>query len=369
MSKKFSLILILLIVAITTSGLFFVYYKKINNKQADTTNGTSDQDKLFLSLDPSSLGWVQEALTAPWQGRDSHAVVVYKNKIWLMGGLDGTKRLISPGNVDYGNAEHFSDVWFSEDGKSWQLASSNAPWGQRRSMQVVEFKGEMWLMGGWGPELGYKNNIWSSKDGVNWALKSSSAEWPAREGHQLVVFKDKMWLIGGVKYTGQKLFNDVWFSEDGINWQQATKNAGWDPRWDFSSTVFNDKLWVVGGMAFGDKLFNDVWSSEDGIVWRLVDKNPPFGLRQGSSLIDYAGKLWTLGRLNIPLYGHGLNDVWYSEDGITWKKTKENPAWTGREDAGAVVFKNRIWVLGGMDKNWQWKNDVWSSTSNLDRTN
>lgn len=320
-------------------------------------------EKIF---EPASLDWDEEVASAPWQGRDSHATAVFEGKIWVMGGLDGTTRLISPGNIDYGNAPHFSDVWSSSDGKEWNLVLSKAPWGEKRSIQVVDFKGKMWLMGGWGPEVGYNNKVWSSKNGSDWKLETSSAGWPAREGHQLLVFKDKIWLIGGVKYSGQKLFNDVWFSEDGKSWEKATNNAGWDPRWDFSSTVFDNKIWVMGGMAFGDKIFNDIWSSEDGVTWSLVNKNPPFGTRQGSAMIDYKENLWVLGRLNIPLYGNGPNDIWYSKDGINWLKTNTNPGWTGREDGGAIVFKDKIWIVGGMDKNWKWRNDVWSSKSNLD---
>jgi len=31
------------------------------------------------------------------------------------------------------------------------------------------------------------------------------------------------------------------------------------------------------------------------------------------------------------------------------------------EDLGAEVFKNRIWVTGGMDKDWTWHSDLWEA--------
>jgi len=364
MKKTNLIIFVIILIVVVIIGIFV--FKNYEGKVPVGENNVVNTDQPTETFNPESLSWEEAVVSAPWEGRDSHAVVVYKGKIWLMGGLDGTTRLISPGNIDYGNAPHFSDVWSSEDGKNWQLILSNAPWGERRSIQVVDFKGKMWLMGGWGPEVGYKNNIWSSEDGVKWKIESSSPSWSAREGHQLVVFKDKIWLIGGVKYTGQKLFNDVWYSSDGKNWEIATKSAEWSPRWDFSATAFDNKLWIAGGMAFGDEIFKDVWSSEDGVTWRLVNEKPEFGLRQGLSLVGYKEKLWVLSRLNIPLYGNGVNDVWYSSDGKNWEKTKEDPLWTGREDGGVVVFKDKIWIIGGMDKNWKWMNDVWYSTSNLD---
>lgn len=364
MRKNKVIIFFLIIFFITTSiiCIFFISRNYYKNTIIDSERLTEKPTNPFFN--PASLNW--EQVSAPWQGRDSQAVVVYKGKIWLMGGVDGTSRLISPGNVDYGNAIHFSDVWSSEDGKNWQLVLNKAPWGERRSMQVVDFKGKMWLMGGWGPEIGYKNNIWSSENGVDWKLERMSAEWPAREGHQLLVFKNRIWLIGGVRYGGSKLFTDIWSSEDGIDWVEEIKDAGWSPRWDFISAVFNNKIWTIGGMDLKGNLYKDIWSSEDGKKWSLAEQSPPFVSRQGFALLDYEGRLWIIGRLNTPEYGNGVNDVWYSDNGINWKKTNLNPVWPGREDVGAVVFKNKMWVLGGMDKNWKWTNDVWYSTSNLD---
>ena len=83
--------------------------------------------------------------------------------------------------------------------------------------------------------------------------------------------------------------------------------------------------------------------------------------RQGFALVDYKNNLWIIGRLNTAQYGNGLSDIWFSKDGISWQKTKKDPEWTGREDFAAVVFKDDIWVYGGMDRNWAWTNDVWKS--------
>jgi len=57
-----------------------------------------------------------------------------------------------------------------------------------------------------------------------------------------------------------------------------------------------------------------------------------------------------------------VNDVWYTADGVNWKKTDMDPLWLGREDHQALVFKDRIWVYTGMDKDWVWTNDVWYSS-------
>lgn len=320
-------------------------------------------------FDPANLDWKQATASAAWPARDSHAVVVFKDKIWLMGGLNANGRMTEPGFVDYILAPHFSDVWSSEDGVNWQLVNDKAPWGPRRSIELVAFNNKMWLMGGYSPESGYKNDVWSTEDGVNWKQEVASAAWPAREGHQLVVFQNKIWLLGGVKYDKEiaeqtdekKIFNDVWYSSDGVNWIEATEHAQWPARWDHAATVFQDKIWIADGMIFGSTMFKDVWSSEDGVNWTQTTENAPFSVRQGNFLTEYHGKLFLIGRLDGVNNG-GVNDVWYSDDGSNWQKTKKDPLWLGREDLGAEVFKDKIWIFGGMDSNWTWTNNIWYST-------
>lgn len=212
-------------------------------------------------FDAATLDWEQVVLSIPWQGRDSHAVVVYKDKLWLMGGLDANGLVIKLGLVQYEKAPHFSDVWSSEDGINWIQVVKESPWQDRRSIQVVNFKGKMWLMGGWGPKVGCKNDVWSSENGINWTKEIEHAAWPAREGHQLVVFQNKMWLMGGVRYDTHKLFNDVWYSEDGINWQKTNNDPLWTGREDTTVVVFKDKIWVLGGMDKNWQWKNDVWFS------------------------------------------------------------------------------------------------------------
>lgn len=362
--KLFAIIVLFIFFTAAGIGAFIFAYSKGAEKQSAAAlimaNNEASEPILEPAFNPASLSWEQVFLIIPWEPRDSHAVVIFKSKMWLMGGLNANGLVLKPDLVQYEKAPHFSDVWNSEDGQNWQLVAKASPWQNRRSIQVVEFKGKMWLMGGWGPEIGYQNDVWSSEDGVNWAREIKNAAWPAREGHQLVVFQDKMWLIGGVRYDKHQLFNDVWYSEDGINWKEATVNAAFTARWDHAVAVFNNKLWLTGGMDSGEKIFNDIWYSENGEDWFLASASAPWVARQGHGLVNYKNKFWVVSRLDVPAVG-GKNDVWYSEDGIVWQKTVNDPLWSGREDASFTIFKDKIWLLGGMDKNWQWKNDVWYS--------
>lgn len=349
---KIFLIIILLGIIIGL-GVYFLF-----NQEFILQKKKKEISKLEV-FNPFLLTWQKVITTIPWSPRDSHGVVVYNNKLWLMGGLNGNNFVERPEVVKYEKAPHFSDVWVSEDGINWNLITDKAPWGKRRSIQVVVFQDKMWLIAGWGPWTGLESAIWYSQNGINWTKVNTN--WPAREGHQLVVFKNKLWLIGGVNYDKYKTKNDVWYSDDGLNWFEVTPNASWSPRWDHEVIVFKDKLWLIGGMDLTENVYRDIWVSENGKDWSLVTNNPPWSSRQGHELVVFQDKIWIIGRFNCPLEG-GENDVWFSNDGINWRKTKKNPPWLGREDHTAIVFQDKIWVLGGMTIDWKWQNDIWYSS-------
>jgi hypothetical protein len=51
------------------------------------------------------------------------------------------------------------------------------------------------------------------------------------------------------------------------------------------------------------------------------------------------------------------NDVWYTEDGKTWKELKTDAVWSKRHEQSPYVFADKIWIAGGME--WPLVNDVW----------
>jgi len=166
------------------------------------------------SSGPASLKWQEVLPNAPWSGRDAHSTIVFKDKIWLFGGVEGgsTEHQFSKKSPAYGEVPHKSDIWVSQEGKNWQLVKEKAEWGERRSMSTVVFKDKIWLMGGWTADFGEtKNDVWVSEDGINWDAVNL-APWSPREGHTVVVFKDKIWLMGGMADNKDYWLwkNDVW---------------------------------------------------------------------------------------------------------------------------------------------------------------
>jgi hypothetical protein len=295
--------------------------------------------------DPKGPNWVNVTDQAAWQARDSQGELVYRDQIWILGGWFDSYQ--APPR----------DVWSSQNGKDWTLVNQVAPWKHSDLGMTVTFKDKMWFLGGWynGRLPGHEatDDVWSSVDGIDWVQAPASVRWTPRIAAGIVEFKGKMWILGGTEnyYFGDEksLKNDVWFSEDGEKWTLATANAGWSPRAYHSVTTYDGKLWVMGGGNYVPdyQAHNDVWCSEDGITWTEVTKHAPWGARLWFSSVVYRDRMWVLGGWSKNPTAKNLGDVWYSQDGKNWKQLLSDVIWTARHEHSTYVFKDKIFIAGG----------------------
>ena len=220
---------------------------------------TADQTSEVWWSD-NGASWIK-ATTAPWAARFAAGGVVFNNKMWIFGGTRNT-----PGAGKVPTATGFDDVWNSSDGVNWSQATQHAPWSARGYEQVLVFDNKLWLLGGGNyktPTATFElnNDVWSSSDGVNWTLATAHAAWSPRIWHNAIVYHNEMWILGGGDSSARTL-NDAWHSSDGVNWTQATNVNMWSSRHEMSVYDFNDKLWVVaGGIPTGLGTTNEVWQT------------------------------------------------------------------------------------------------------------
>lgn len=228
------------------------------------------------------------------------------------------------------------------------------------------------MMGGWHlgrlPGASAGGEVWSSADGAEWRLETAAPGWSPRLGAGGAVFRNRLWLLGGTRryYDGTPadLLADVWCSPDGREWRQVTELAPWAPRAYHGVTVHNGRLWVLGGGNYLPEYVarNDVWSSADGVRWRCETEAAPWPPRIWFSVARYRRRLWVLGgwsRGANPGSSHGnWNDVWHSGDGVRWERLHCEPVWCPRHEHSTWVFRDRLWVAGGMAP--PLLNDVWA---------
>jgi len=310
---------------------------------------------VLTQADDRVLDWVKVTEKAAWMPRDSSGEVVYKNQLWILGGWFNS--FAAPPR----------DVWSTRDGKDWDLVTPEAPWKYSDLAMSLVFNDKMWMLGGWfnGRLEGHgaTNEVWSSDDGKTWELVTGKAGWSPRLASGAVVFKGRMWILGGTEnyYFGDAKSpkNDVWSSADGKDWKCETPNAPWSPRAYHAAVVHDDKIWIIGGGNYLPEYhaLNDVWCSSDGVNWEQVTEKAPWGPRLWFSSVVYRDRIWVLGGwANNPSENWG--DVWHSPDGKNWERLKSNVSWKARHEHSTYVFQDKIWVAGGHAK--PLNSEVWS---------
>jgi len=179
---------------------------------------------------------------AQWPERELHTAAVFKDKAWVLGGVDNTNSLLN-------------DVWSTTDMENWQL-ETNAPWSGRFGHSTVVFQDKLWVIGG-RDDTGVLSDVWSSEDGVNWIRVSEAAGFRERLSHASVVYDDKIWVFGGEHLTSS--ISDIWYTENGEDWVRYAYEGNFGRRSKPSLNVFNDQMFLIGGGHSGTDYFNDIW--------------------------------------------------------------------------------------------------------------
>jgi len=249
---------------------------------------------------------------------------------------------------------------------NWVEETQKAPWQPRDSQGEFVYDNNMWILGGWDtaqtPNL---MDVWKSPDGKNWVRTVKTAPWIQSDLPVSLVFKNKMWIMGGRTVPGTVCSNKVWSSSDGAKWDLVTSNAGWSPRLAPGFVVFKNRMWVLGGTSDFYKnndttLMNDVWSSADGKQWKLEVANAPWSKRAHGQAVLFDNKIWMIGGGQRNPLAIPKNDVWCSEDGVNWKQVTPSAQWKPRMWFSSIVYRDHLWVLGGWSPDGNF-GDVWYS--------
>jgi hypothetical protein len=228
------------------NNLAFLDYVQFNNSMYGLGHFEGNIEKFNLKSEiyqtKDFKQWVTLSMKSNLPNRFFYHPFVFENKIWIIGGED--------------NNTQYADIWNSTDGINWIKQKDNLPFGKRSNSQVVNFKGNLYLL---------DNDVWMSSDGLTWVqLNNEIVKDVAIFGYSAIVFDDKIWLLG-CNRNGQ-FSSQVLVSEDGKNW--AGQTAPWSPRGAIASTVFKGKIYITGGKYGGMpnqpefRYSNDVWTLE-----------------------------------------------------------------------------------------------------------
>jgi len=262
------------------------------------------------------------------------------------------KMWLSNGYVDGGGVVR--DLWNSTDGITWTRVSDNTPYDAYAEMTVYD--GKIWAV---------NSSVWNSTDGVNWKQIARTKPFGPRGYGEFVVHDGRMWQLG----SGE----DVWNTTDGVKWTCTAEHASYGERYATATSAFAGKLWVMAGATHKPNdppekgypkltTLNDVWCSADGANWTRVLERAPWAPRMWSVAIVYADRLWIIGGFDN-VHGRNLDDLWWTKDGTNWQRLETKTKFTPRHEVTPYVWDNHLWVVGG--NMWPLMNDVWRLTPPL----
>lgn len=317
------------------SGYQIVMFKNefwlVGGAAESELEATSSELKNDVWSSPDGIIWTRRVAHADFSPRKHHELVVFNNQLWIFGGIT---------NQDI-NKEITSDIWSSTDGIHWQQQTANPPFAVRTDHRVTSFNNKLWLVGGNdGIAFGkIYSDVWSSSDGINWTEEVTNSEFSAGTGqHKILIFNNKIWLFG---WDEDFESDDIWSSADGKNWVEVNRDAEYRSIRDSAEfTVYKNKLWLVGG-GFCQC---EVWSSSDGISWKMVSEDGFFHGRSFHKLISFQNKMWIIG--GVDLNYELKDDTWVSSDGINWSEQTTNANFKARQMYKVASFKNQLWLIG-----------------------
>ena len=216
----------------------------IGGKNSNYSNGINE-----VWSSSTGLTWDNQTLTNAFNSRLGHAGVVFKNKMWILGGRSENNFL--------------NDVYSSSDGTNWTQESSSSSWSGRYGHSAVVYSDKIWIIGGDNGTSGNLNEVWNSSDGINWNQQTSLDN--TTKNHSSVVFDGKIWVIGGDDSDGSP--QRRYFTYDGSNWssllspEKSDGSIAWSQRSSTLTLIFDNYLWVIGGYKgeTSEKVLADVW--------------------------------------------------------------------------------------------------------------
>ncbi len=274
---------------------------------------------------------------SPWKRTHNPTFkpVTHRNKVWLIGGID---------------TELSNDVWHSDDGIHWFKVKTQGPiFSPRTLQQVVVFRNKLWVIGGRVKLAGIKrrtsSDIWSSEDGVHWHQESESSALGEIDSHVVVAFNQHLWSYGGGRILSSEEFNqlknsrkrfqartELWKSPNGVHWFKVNEDARlFSQINEKQPTSFQKKMWLFS-------VEREILSSTDGIKWTVENSKSPISMKRKT--------FNRVVELDHTLYMLGDNVVWRSKDAIQWDTQSKTLNVECRNDCTPYVYKQAIHLSG-----------------------
>ena len=313
-----------------TAELVGVYNNKIYFFNWGVDSGSSHPLDIF-TLD--ELDNVTKEVTQSLGNQSTCAYIIYNNEIHTLGGFNP--------NTGSSINEHRS-----YNGTSWSK-KANLPYIHSYNFGFIVYKGSIHFINE------YEHFIYKPKDETfaeaiyDYWYVPASIPYPFSDG-SMVVYNNKIHILGA-KY---KLYTYEYYrahcAYDGREWTFKQQLP-----YDFyngGAVVYNNEIHIIGTGAYdGSSLsryskYHYKYDPNNG--WKYVDDDVPYAFFKGCVVV-YHDKIHIIGGDLLPNDYHDYDRYHYSWDGTSWSYESTLPTNYGVTSGCAVVYHDKIYVIGG----------------------
>lgn len=181
----------------------------------------------------------------------------------------------------------------------------------------------------------------------SWTKLLDSAAWRKNYNFQMFSMRDTLYVLHP---------DGTWYSTDGKKWQKNQLSNIIHNHAFLDYVQFKDAVYGLGHFSGNIETFTfkpEIYKTSDLKTWVTIAKNSNLPDRFFYHPFVFDDKIWIIG-------GEDKNnqyaDIWNSEDGIHWVKQKERSSFGQRSGSLIVTLHNKLYLLN---------NDVWSSDDAL----
>jgi len=183
--------------------------------------------------------------------------------------------------------------------------------------------------------------------GYKWTKIMDSAAWKKSYNFQMLNVRDTLWIF---HHDGN------WYSDDGVSWTKSTLTNSISNLAFLDYVLFKGTVLGLGHFEGNIEQFTfkqEIYASTNLKQWDTISEKSNLPPRFFYHPFVFNEKIWIIG-------GEDKNgqfaDIWNSKDGVHWDKQKDNAAFGKRSNSQVVELKGKLYLLN---------NDVWSSVDGL----
>lgn len=180
-----------------------------------------------------------------------------------------------------------------------------------------------------------------------WTSLRDSAEWRKNYNFQMFNLRDTLWVFHP---------DGTWHSTNGVDWHKSTLPNAINNLAFLDYIPFQNTIYGLGYFQGNIERFTyqpKIFRTTNMKTWEVLSEKSNLPARFFYHPFVFQNKLWIIGGEDK---NKKYNGIWNSEDGINWAKQKENLPFGERSGSQVVQLKDKLFLLD---------NDVWSSTDGL----